>query len=187
MFLNEPVTIPEVPGKIVFRKKGENNYVLYEIGRRYDPDRQFNVVQRKMIGIQIPGQPELMLPNENYLVYIGNGEKDITDEQAVMIRNYATERDREKMLRAFFDKAYYEFLTESRKTPEYPVSPEKVKRINRILRPLMEMMENEDYAEFLELIPETEEEEENQLTCSDVAMLLTIFKTAVDRYFLIRI
>ena len=51
---------------------------------------------------------------------------------------------------------------------------------------MMELMKEEDCAEFLEIIPETGEEEESQLTCSDVAMLLTIFKTAVDRYFMKR-
>ncbi len=66
------------------------------------------------------------------------------------------------------------------------MSREKVRRINRILRPLMEMMKGETFAEFLELVAEAGEGEESQMTCSDVAIMLMIFKTALDRYFLKR-
>ena len=185
MFLNEPVFIPEVPGKIVIKKKGENSYVLFETGKRYDPERQYNIVERKMIGIQIPDRPELMMANENYLEYFGEGEaENRTEEQEGMLLEYAEELERGKTLRAFFDKVYFEFLHMSRRTPEYPVSLEKVRRINRILRPLMEMMKGEAFGEFLELIPEAEEGEERQMTCSDVAIMLTIFKTALERYFM---
>ena len=64
------------------------------------------------------------------------------------------------------------------------MSREKVRRINRILRPLMEMMKEEAFAEFLELVPKAGEGEESQMTCSDVVIMLTIFKTALDRHFL---
>ena len=185
MLMNYPVQIPEAPGKLVFREKGNHVYVLYETGRTYDPVSRNTKVERKYIGMQIPQQPELMLPNENYLIYFGEEDQSITEAQENMIRNYEDKREREQMLRGFFDQAYYEFLVMSRKTPESPVRAEKVKRINRILRPLMEMMAGEAYAEFLELIPEQASSE--PLTCSDVAMMLTIFKTGVDRYFLTRI
>ena len=81
MFLDEPVFIPEVPGKIVIKKKGENSYVLFETGRRYDPERQYNIVERKMIGIQIPDRPELMMANENYLEYFGEGAEENRTEE----------------------------------------------------------------------------------------------------------
>lgn len=188
------VRIPEVPGKIVLRPKGQNTYVLYETGRTYDPNTQKTRVTRKYIGIQIPEQPDMMLPNENYQIYFGSEELPDMEAQEKAIRNYTTKREREKMLRTFFDHAYFEFLTQSRRTPENPVSWEKVKRINRILRPLMKIMEGEEYAQFLELIPEdavcseTDEAKETRncsegLTCSDVALMLTIFKTAVDQYY----
>ena len=141
-----------------------------------------------MIGIQIPERPELMMANENYLEYFGEGAaENRTEEQDGMLLAYAEELERGKTLRAYFEKVYFEFLRMSRRTPEYPVSMEKVQRINRILRPLMKMMKGEAFTEFLELIPEAEEGKESQLTCSDVAILLTIFKTAVDRYFMKRI
>ncbi len=241
MMMNYPVRIPDVPGKLVYRDQGENRYVLFETNRRYDAERGNTRVERKVIGVQIPEQPELMFPNENYLLYFGGEDQTIDEKRDALVRGFEAERERGKMLRAFFDKVYFEFLHMSRKTPENPVSGEKVKRINRILKPLMEMMEGEEYAEFLELVPEVSgeggevsakhgdgscvpirvthepspcfamqaschEKIENDescksgetaegasfsgskgLTCSDVAILLTIFKTAVDRYFMERI
>ncbi len=208
MKMNYPVKIPNAPGKLVFREKGNQTYVLYETGRKYDPESQNTQVERKYIGVQIPEQPELMFPNENYLLYFGNEVRDRTEEQDEIILQYETELEQGKTLRAFFDKVYFEFLHMSRRTPENPVSEKKVKRINRILRPLMEMMKGEVYAEFLELIPESGRDEDAErpcsaeqntcyekqetslaepLTCSDVAIMLTIFKTAVDRHFMKRL
>ena len=75
MFLNGPVRIPDVPGKIVFRKKGNSRYILLETGRRYDKWRKYNLVERRLIGIQIPEKPEYMLPNENYYMLFPGGER----------------------------------------------------------------------------------------------------------------
>ena len=46
MYLSSFISIPNNPGKIVRRKKGDNTYVLYEVARVYDPKRQFNVPVR---------------------------------------------------------------------------------------------------------------------------------------------
>ena len=50
MYLSATVKVPEIPGKITRRKMGTNVYVLFEVGRVYDPKRQFNVPQRVTIG-----------------------------------------------------------------------------------------------------------------------------------------
>lgn len=50
MYLSSYIQVPDNPGKIVRRKKGENIYVLYEVARVYDPKRQFNVPKRVVIG-----------------------------------------------------------------------------------------------------------------------------------------
>ena len=109
MIFSEAVYIPEAPGKLVFKKKGENTYVFFETGRKYDPERQYNIPERKMIGIQIPDQPELMLPNENYLMYFENGRQRMTKEQEGKIRKYESTRERSRMLRSFFDHVYSNF------------------------------------------------------------------------------
>ena len=50
MYSSSHIQVPDVPGKIVRRKKGNGIYVLYEVARVYDPKRQFNVPKRVIIG-----------------------------------------------------------------------------------------------------------------------------------------
>lgn len=190
MYFNQPVLVPEAPGKLVFRKKGESTYVLLETGRIYDPNRRYTRVDRKVIGVQIPGRPELMLPNENYLEIFSKEDKKMKDEEKDLIDDYREERDYNFMLRDFFDQLFFEFQIMSRKRPNDVVNENKVKRINKVLEPVMEMMKEKPYAGFLELIPETEEQETEDgrtilsgMSYSDVALLLTQFKGALNRYF----
>ena len=190
MYFNQPVHVPEAPGKLVFRKKGESTYVLLETGRVYDPNRQYTRVDRKIIGIQIPGREELMLPNENYLEFFSKEVKMMQDEEKSLIETYQEEREHNFMLRDFFDQLFFEFQIMSRKKPNDVVNENKVKRINKVLEPAMEMMKDQPYAKFLELIPEPEEQQTEDgkailtgMSYSDVALLLTQFKGALNRYF----
>ena len=182
--------IPKVQGKIVFQKKGDTSYVMYETGRPYDPNRQYTIPQRKVIGVRLPDRPELMLPNENYLTYFPKGEEDMTENEKEAVQAYATEREHGLMLRDFFDQLFYEFQAMSRKNPETVVNENKVKRLNRVLEPLMKMLKDEEEAQFLELIPEpeTQKGEDGQtvttgMSYGDVILLLTQFKSAVNRFF----
>lgn len=43
MYLDALVKIPEVKGKITYRKKGKTTYVEYEYGREYDRVRRFTI------------------------------------------------------------------------------------------------------------------------------------------------
>ena len=190
MFLNYPVLIPDRPGKIIFKPKGESIYVLYETERYYDHNRRYYLKNRTVIGVQIPGRPEMMLPNENYLTYFPKEESKMTEEEKTAVNDYANEREYGLMLRDFFEQMFFEFQIQSRKKPGSVVSEYKVERLNRILKPLMEMMKGERYAAFLEEIPmpETTEDGNGQktttgLTYSDVALMMTQFKGAVNRFF----
>lgn len=189
MFLNKPTLIPKIRGKITFQKKGNSTYVLYDIGRQYDPNRKYCLKSRTMIGVQIPGRPEMMLPNENYLTYFPKGEEKMTNEEKETVREYANEREYGMMLRDFFDQLFFEFQMQSRKKPNQIVNEYKVERLNRVLKPLMEIMKGEAYAALLEEIPMPEEREEDGqvflvgLTYSDVALMMTQFKGAVNRFF----
>ena len=207
MYLDRPVYIPKVSG-ITFRKKGQNTYVQYETGRRYDPNRKFNLVDRKEIGVQIPGRAEMMLPNGNYLELFGKEENEMDDREKTEMEDYEKEREHGFMLRDFFEQLFYEFQMMSRSRAGETVNENKVKRLNRVLAPLMEMMKGEEYAEFLELIPEPNGSgdgngrdgslvpgrngenrplvPEKGMTYSDVALLMTQFKGAVNRYFMKR-
>ena len=190
MYLNHPVLIPRVPGKITLRKKEQGTYVQYQLSRIYDPNRQQSRVDRVEIGVQIPQRPEMMLPNEKYLTYFPKGEEMMTNEEKNTVQEFANEREYGLMLRDFFDQLFYEFQIMSRKKPNGVVNEYKVERLNRVLKPLMDMMREETYAGFLEEIPVPEiHEDENGmkttkgLTYSDVALMMTQFKGAVNRFF----
>ena len=189
MFLNYPVLIPKVPGKIVYKPKGDSTYVLFETERHYDPNKKYYLKNRVVIGVQIPGRPEMMLPNENYLTYFPKGDEKMTNEEKETVREYANEREYGMMLRDFFDQLFFEFQMQSRKKPNQIVNEYKVERLNRVLKPLMEIMKGEAYAALLEEIPMPEEREEDGqvflvgLTYSDVALMMTQFKGAVNRFF----
>ena len=189
MYLNQPVLIPSVKGKIVFQKKGETSYVMYETGRAYDPNRRYSIPERRVIGVQIPGRPDMMLPNENYLTYFPKGAEKMTEQEKETIETYTHEREYGRMLRDFFDQLFFEFQTQSRRTPNQVINAYKAERLNRVLKPLKELMRNEPYAAFLEEIPmpETAGKEGKETTTgptySDAALMMTQFKGAVNRYF----
>ena len=65
MYLDCLVKVPEIPGKIVYKKKGPSTYVLYECGRSYDPEKRFNQPKRVIIG-KLSGK-DMMQPNTGYL------------------------------------------------------------------------------------------------------------------------
>lgn len=68
MYLSSYIPVPNIPGKIVRRKKGDNTYVLYEVARVYDPKRQFNVPKRVVIGKLVSDADDAMMqPNEKFL------------------------------------------------------------------------------------------------------------------------
>ena len=189
MYLNQPVLIPSVKGKIVFQKKGETSYVMYETGRAYDPNRRYSIPERRVIGVQIPGRPDMMLPNENYLTYFPKGAEKMTEQEKETIETYTHEREYGRMLRDFFDQLFFEFQTQSRRTPNQVINAYKAERLNRVLKPLKELMRDEPYAAFLEEIPMPEtavkegKETTTGLTYSDAALMMTQFKGAVNRYF----
>ena len=194
MYLNYPVMIPRASGRITLRRKEQGTYVQYQVKREYNPTNQQSRVERVEIGVQIPGKPEMMLPNENYLKYFPEGEKNMNEEEKSMVRNYDEERRRCYMLRGFFDVMYYEFQVLSRKNPEGIVNANKVEQLNQVLEPLLEMMKGEEYARFLNLIPDPVEEEGEDgktalrgLNYGDVGLLMTKFKGGLNQYFQKRI
>ena len=193
MYMENPVMIPRIAGKITFHREGGVEYVRYETGRRYDPVRKYNIPERRNIGVRIPGQPELMLPNENYMTFFRKGADEMSEEEKENIARYEQERNRGLMLRDFFDQMFYEFQMMSRKNPGAVVNKYKAEVLNRVLKPLTEMMKEEEYAAFIQEIPlpeETENEDGEKaargLTYSDVALMLTQYRGAVNRFFMKR-
>ena len=145
-------------------------------GRRYDPDKQYNIPEWVNIGKQIPEMPGLMYPSSNYFQYYdGETEKmneTMTDEEKAYTR-YSTLYERQTN---FFEGLYNEFRQQTRRDPEGTVSAYKVEMINEILAPLKEMMKGEEYAGYLKLI------EEENMRNGDVMMLLAKYKSALKEY-----
>ena len=79
MYLGFLVDIPDVKGKITQKRKGNSVYISYEIGRKYDPAKQYNVPNRVIIGKQNQSDKKQMEPNENFLKYFP--EVDLPEER----------------------------------------------------------------------------------------------------------
>ncbi len=67
MYLDFLVKIPIESGKIIYRKKGETDYVYYE--RLYTKGSNITNPKRATIGKRDLKNPAMMIPNENYLKY----------------------------------------------------------------------------------------------------------------------
>ncbi len=67
MYLDCEVKIPEAKGKITKKTIKGATYIYYEYARVYSKQKKYNTPKRICIGKQVPGQPELMLPNEKFL------------------------------------------------------------------------------------------------------------------------
>jgi hypothetical protein len=181
-YSNGPVMIPKIPGKITVKKINSSEYIQLETGRVYDPVRKYNVPERKVIGIRIPSIPGMMLPNENYHLYI-KGEERMNEEEKETAESYEQQRARFIVLRELFDQLYYEFQIQSRRNMDGKVNPYKARKINSILEPLREMMAGEEYARYLDLIKEDgNENEPGGQSYGDVALMMTQYKGAIKRF-----
>lgn len=60
MYLDAMVKVPDIPGKITYRTKGNTTYVEYEYGRVYDKERQFTIANRKTIGKRSEADPGVL-------------------------------------------------------------------------------------------------------------------------------
>lgn len=85
MYLDFLVKIPEVTGKITYRKRDDSCYVYYEYDRIYDPSRKFTNVKRAMIGKQSKADHLMMQPNQNYLKFFP--EVELPEEKDRSLRS----------------------------------------------------------------------------------------------------
>lgn len=140
MYLDFLVRIPEVKGKITYRKRDTSCYVYYEYDRVYDPSQKYTNVKRAMIGKQSKADFDMMQPNQNYLKYFPEvdlpEEKDRTLRSSClrvgthivlqklfresgipeMLSQYFSEKD----LKLFMDLAAYSIITECNAAQYYP-------------------------------------------------------------------
>lgn len=66
MYYKNLVKIPENTGKISKNKRGNTTYIEYTYGRKYNPQKKYNVPQRTTIGKMYNDDPTMMYPNPNF-------------------------------------------------------------------------------------------------------------------------
>ncbi|MDD2402735.1 MAG: transposase [Clostridia bacterium] len=140
MYLDFLVKIPEVKGKITYRKGNDACYVYYEYDRIYDPQRKYTNVKRTMIGKQSKADSHMMQPNQNYLKYFP--EIELPEEKDRSLRSgclrvgthivlqklirtsgipeILSEYFNQKDMGLFLDLAAYSIITESNVAQYYP-------------------------------------------------------------------
>lgn len=66
MYYDFLVKIPENTGRISKNKRGDTTYIEYTYGRKYIPEKKYNVPQRTTIGKLSADNHEMMYPNPNF-------------------------------------------------------------------------------------------------------------------------
>ena len=74
MYLHTTVKIPEIKGKIIFKKKSGTTYVQYQYGSEYKSERKYAVPLRVIVGKKSEDDPSLMIPNEKFQIYFPDVE-----------------------------------------------------------------------------------------------------------------
>lgn len=69
MYYNFAVEFPDVPGKLVKEKKGDEIVIKYIVGRKYDPEKKYSKPERVTIGRLDKDDNTKIRPNQNFLTY----------------------------------------------------------------------------------------------------------------------
>ena len=139
MYLGFAVKIPELETGISKKTIKGTTYIYYEHGRKYYPDRQYSVPQCTSIGKECEDDPQMMIPNGNYLKYFPEEELPVELPASsrsgclkigswLVIRKVIShykldERIREiigKDAGLFLDLAAYAIITENNAAQYYP-------------------------------------------------------------------
>ena len=176
MLNQDPVKIPEIPGKISTVKIDGKEYVRYLAGRKWNAEKQKSETEWVAIGRRSETMPGLMYPNDNYERIFGEG----TEEGAMTAEEEEFTRNNEiyGLYMPFFEALYYELRHQTRRCPDNRVNEYKAECLNRVLEPLKDMMRGEEYAELLGLIGTGED----GMSCGDAMMLLTQYKSALAKF-----
>ncbi len=139
MYLDFLVDIPDVPGKITFRRKKDVEYVYYEYAREYNKETKMTKPKRATIGKRSQDDPLKMQPNQNFLKYFPDAELPEREDRAVrsgclrigawlVIRKVINDYDLPEMLGEYFsydevglilDLASYSVIEENKNAQRY--------------------------------------------------------------------
>jgi len=182
MLSQDPVKIPDIPGKISFVTIEEKEYVRYLVDRKYNPEKKYTESDRVVIGRRSESMPGIMYPNDNYeRIFLQKGEGNMDETMTPEEEKFARDNRTYGMYAPFFDALYHEFRQQTRKRPDELLNNYKAETLNKVLRPLREMMQGEEYAGLLGLAI-AGDEEGNGMTFGDVMILLTQYKSALTKY-----
>ncbi len=139
MYFDFLVKIPENTKGISFNKRGDTTYVEYTYGRRYIPEKQYNIPQRTTIGKRDSLDRTMMYPNQNFMKFFPDAELPEFKERSnrsgcIRVGSYAVIKKiiqeyglDEMMARIigkdsglFLDLAAYSIITENNAGQYYP-------------------------------------------------------------------
>ena len=139
MYFDFHVKIPENTGRISLNKRKGTTYVEYTYGRKYIPEKRYNVPQRTTIGKMDPDDPSQMFPNPNFIKYFPEvelpEEKDRSNRSSclriggyIVIKNVIENYKLDEMMARiigrdsglFLDLAAYSIITENNAGQYYP-------------------------------------------------------------------
>lgn len=139
MYFDFLVKIPENTGKISLNKRGGTTYIEYTYGRRYVPEKKYNVPQRTTIGKMDTTDMSMMYPNPNFLKYFPEielpEEKDRSKRSSclrigayVLIKKIIADYGLDEMMKRiigkdsglFLDLATYSIISENNAGQYYP-------------------------------------------------------------------
>ena len=172
--------IPDLPGKISYRKRNDREYVFFLKGRKYNAEKQYSEPDRVLIGRRVEGMPGLMYPNDNYeRIFSREGtemDENMTPEEEQFVQHFGVYG----LYNSFFNGLYNEFKQQTRKHADDRVNRYKAESINKVLKPLKDMMQGEEYGRFLRLMEPGEGE--RGMSYGDGMILLTQYKSALGKY-----
>lgn len=139
MYFDFLVKIPENTKKISLNKRKGATYVEYTYGRKYIPEKRYNIPQRTTIGKADPLDPTMMYPNQNFVKYFPDVELPEFRERSkrsgcirigsyVVIKKIIEEYRLDEMMAhiigkdsgLFLDLAAYSIVTENNAGQYYP-------------------------------------------------------------------
>ena len=139
MYFDFLVKIPEDTGKISLNRRAGTTYVEYTYGRRYIPEKRYNIPQRTTIGKMYQNDQTMMYPNPNFLKYFPEAElpeeKDRSKRSSCLkigaytvikkiIEDYKLDEMMKRIIGRdsglFLDLAAYSIITENNAGQYYP-------------------------------------------------------------------
>jgi len=93
MYYDFLVKIPENTGRISKNRRGNCTYIEYTYGRKYNPEKRYNIPMRTTIGKQAADDEQMMYPNPNFEkffpeVVLPDTENDISRSSCVKVGSY---------------------------------------------------------------------------------------------------